>query len=151
MSVTNTLSALTGPFTTRQQILEVLQRDITNVVDVPIYDEYPSDTSKVRYGLYVSAPDTVSRSVNQLAVQYCGYIYEEVDEFDVLFVSFQEDPLAPTVNAIVRNILTSVKDDGTQLFDGYFSRTFDQTFEYGPTRAEIYTWIFSLTRLDFNT
>jgi hypothetical protein len=151
MSVTNTLSALTGPFTTRQQILEVLRRDIINVVDVPIYDEYPSDSSKVRYGLYVTAPDTVSRSVNQLAVQYAGYIYEEVDEFDVLFVSFQEDPLAPTVNAIVRNILTSVKDDGTQLFDGYFSRTFDQTFEYGPTRAEIYTWVFSLTRLDFNT
>jgi hypothetical protein len=151
MSVTNTLNALTGPFVTREQILEVLRRDIVNVVDVPIYDEFPSDSSKVRYGLYVSAPDTVSRSVNQLAVQYCGYIYEEVDEFDVLFVSFQEDPLAPTVNAIVRNILTSVKDDGTQLFDGYFSRTFDQTFEYGPTRAEIYTWIFSLTRLDFNT
>jgi hypothetical protein len=151
MSVTNTLNALTGPFVTREQILEVLRRDIVNVVDVPIYDEFPSDSSKVRYGLYVSAPDTVSRSVNQLAVQYCGYIYEEVDEFDILFVSFQEDPLAPTVNAIVRNILTSVKDDGTQLFDGYFSRTFDQTFEYGPTRAEIYTWIFSLTRLDFNT
>jgi hypothetical protein len=151
MSVTNTLSALTGPFTTRQQILEVLRRDIINVVDVPIYDEYPSDSSKVRYGLYVTAPDTVSRSVNQLAVQYAGYIYEEVDEFDVLFVSFQEDPLAPTVNAIVRNILTSVKDNGEQLFDGYFSRTFDQTFEYGPTRAEIYTWVFSLTRLDFNT
>jgi hypothetical protein len=151
MSVTNTLNALTGPFVTREQILEVLRRDIVNVVDVPIYDEYPSDSSKVRYGLYVAAPDTVSRSVNQLAVQYCGYIYEEVDEFDVLFVSYQQDPLAPTVNAIVRNILTSVKDDGTQLFDGYFSRTFDQTFEYGPTRAEIYTWIFSLTRLDFNT
>jgi hypothetical protein len=151
MSVTNTLNALTGPFVTREQILEVLRRDIVNVVDVPIYDEFPSDSSKVRYGLYVAAPDTVSRSVNQLAVQYCGYIYEEVDEFDILFVSFQEDPLAPTVNAIVRNILTSVKDDGTQLFDGYFSRTFDQTFEYGPTRAEIYTWIFSLTRLDFNT
>ncbi len=151
MSVTNTLSALTGPFVTREQILEVLRRDIVNVVDVPIYDEFPSDSSKVRYGLYVAAPDTVSRSVNQLAVQYCGYIYEEVDEFDVLFVSYQQDPLAPTVNAIVRNILTSVKDNGEQLFDGYFSRTFDQTFEYGPTRAEIYTWIFSLTRLDFNT
>jgi hypothetical protein len=151
MSITHTVETLTGPFVTRQQILEVLRRDIINVVDVPIYDEYPSDSSKVRYGLYVSAPDTTSRSVNQLAVQYCGYIYEEVDEFDVLFVSFQEDPLAPTVNAIVRNILTSVKDDGTQLFDGYFSRTFDQTFEYGPTRAEIYTWLFSLTRLDFNT
>jgi hypothetical protein len=151
MSVTNTLNALTGPFVTREQILEVLRRDIVNVVDVPIYDEFPSDSSKVRYGLYVAAPDTVSRSVNQLAVQYCGYIYEEVDEFDVLFVSYQQDPLAPTVNAIVRNILTSVKDNGEQLFDGYFSRTFNQTFEYGPTRAEIYTWIFSLTRLDFNT
>jgi hypothetical protein len=55
MGVTNTLSALTGPFTTREQILDVLRRDITNVVDVPIYDEYPSDTSKVRYGLYVAA------------------------------------------------------------------------------------------------
>ncbi len=151
MSITHTVETLAAPFTTRQQILDVLKRDIPKNVDVPIYDEYPSDRTKVRYGLYVTAPDVVSRSVNQLAVQYCGSIYEEVDEFDVLFVSFQEDPLAPTVNAIVRNILTSVKDDGTQLFDGYFSRTFDQTFEYGPTRAEIYTWVFSLTRLDFNT
>jgi len=47
MSVTNTLNALTGPFVTREQILEVLRRDIVNVVDVPIYDEFPSDSSKV--------------------------------------------------------------------------------------------------------
>jgi len=151
MSITHTVSVLVEPFATRQQILEVLRRDIPKNVDVPIYDEFPSDRTKVRYGLYVSAPDAVSRSVNQLAVQYCGYIYEEVDQFDVIFVSYQDDPYARTVNALVRNLLTSVKDDGDQLFDGYFSRTFDQTFEYGPTRAETYTWIFSLTRLDFNT
>lgn len=151
MSITNTVRTLSVPFTTRQQILDVLRRDIPNNVDVPIYDEYPSDSSKVRYGLYVTAPDVVSRSVYQLAVQYCGSIYEAVDEFDVLFVSYQEDPYATTINTIVSNLVTSVKDDGNQLFDGYFTRTFDQAFEYGPTRAETYTWTFSLTRLDFNT
>ncbi len=151
MSITHTVSTLAGPFVTRQQILDVLKRDIPQNVDVPIYDEYPSDSSKVRYGLYVTAPDVVSRTVNQLAVQYCGSIYEEVDEFDVLFVSYQDDPYADTINLLVRNLVKSVKDDGTQLFDGYFSRTYEQSFEYGPTRAETYTWVFSLTRLDFNT
>lgn len=151
MSITHTIETLTGPFTTKQQILDVLKRDIPKNVNVPIYDEYPSDSSKVRYGLYVSAPDVVSRSVNQLAVQYCGSIYEEVDEFDVLFVSYQDDPFSDIINILVRNLVKSKKLDGTQLFDGYFSRTFDQSFEYGPTRAEIYTWAFSLTRLDFNT
>lgn len=151
MSITHTVSTLAGPFTTRQQILDVLKRDIPKNVDVPIYDEYPSDRTKVRYGLYVTAPDVVSRSVNQLAVQYCGSIYEEVDQFDVLFVSYQDDPFADAINLLVRNLVKSVKDDGQQLFDGYFSRTYEQTFEYGPTRAETYTWIFSLTRLDFNT
>jgi hypothetical protein len=151
MSITHTISTLVEPFTTRQEIIDILRRDIPRNVDVPIYDEYPSDSGKVRYGLYVSAPDTTSRSVNQLAVQYCGYIYEALDEFDVLFVSYQDDPYGRIINALVRNLLTSVKDDGDQLFDGYFSRTFNQTFEYGPTRAEIYTWTFSLTRLDFNT
>jgi len=151
MSITHTVETLAGPFVTRQQILDVLKRDIPQNVNVPIYDEYPSDSSKVRYGLYVTAPDVVSRTVNQLAVQYCGSIYEEVDEFDVLFVSYQDDPYADIINLLVRNLVKSKKLDGTQLFDGYFSRTYDQTFEYGPTRAEIYTWLFSLTRLDFNT
>jgi hypothetical protein len=128
-----------------------LKRDIPQNVNVPIYDEYPNDSAKVRYGLYVTAPDVVSRTVNQLAVQYCGSIYEEVDEFDVLFVSYQDDPHADVIKSLVSNLVKSKKIDGTLLFDDYFNNTYDRTSEYGSTRAEIFTWTFRLTRLDFNT
>jgi hypothetical protein len=151
MSITHTVETLSGPLVTKQQILDVLKRDIPQNVNVPIYDEYPNDSAKVRYGLYVTAPDVVSRTVNQLAVQYCGSIYEEVDEFDVLFVSYQDDPNADVIKSLVSNLVKSKKIDGTLLFDDYFSNTYDRTSEYGSTRAEIFTWTFRLTRLDFNT
>ena len=55
------------------------------------------------------------------------------------------------VNAIIANLVTSVKNDGVQLMDGYFERDFDQVRTYGPTQAEKHTWTFRMLRMEFNT
>lgn len=138
------------PLVSDTEIIDVLRLLIPKEWNVPIYDEFPSDESKVRYGLYISTVNTSSRSVNQLGVQYCGAYYNAVDNFEIIYVSYQKDPYEAGVLDIVNNLVTC-QVDGVQLFDGYFSRTFDMSSEYGPTRAEVYTWIFSLTRLEFNT
>lgn len=141
---------LNKPLTNTSEIIAALRLSIPNEWNVPIYDEFPSDESKVRYGLYVSTLHTSGRTVNQLGVQYCGAYYNAEDTFDVIYVSYQQDPYEQDIVAIVSN-LVSYEIDGAQLFDGYFSRTYTLESTFGPTRAEIFTWNFSLTRLEFNT
>jgi hypothetical protein len=141
---------LNRPLTNTKEIIAALRTSIPNEWNVPIYDEFPSDTSKVRYGLYVDTISTISRTVNQLGVQYCGAYYNAEDNFKVIYVSYQQDPYEDEVTDIVSNLVT-YENDGVQLFDGYFSRTYSLEIDYGPTRAEIYTWDFNLIRLEFNT
>lgn len=152
MASTKTSPALllNRPLVNDTEITAALRLFIPREWNIPIYDEFPSDESKVRYGLYVSTVNTTSRSVNQLGVQFCGAYYNAVDNFEVIYVSFQKDPYEISVVDIVNNLVT-YQIDGVQLFDGYFSRTYNMTSEYGPTRAEVYTWVFDLTRLEFNT
>lgn len=150
MAVT-TVTVLNAPTVNTQQIIDVLKRDIPKQWNIPIYDDFPSDSEVVRYGIYVSDVHTVSRNPHQLAVQYCGAIYHAFDEFNVTYISYQDDPYNLQVNAIIANLVTAVKDDGVQLMDGYFERDFDQVRSYGPTQAEKHTWTFSLVRMEFNT
>jgi hypothetical protein len=144
-------SVLNAPTVTVNQIIDVLKRDIPKAWNIPIYDDFPSDSDVVRYGIYVSDVHTVSRNPHQLAIQYCGAIYHAIDEFGVTYISYQDDPYNVAVNAIIGNLVTAVKNDGVQLMDGYFERNFDQVRSFGPTQAEKHTWTFSLTRLEFNT
>jgi hypothetical protein len=141
---------LNRPLTRSSEIVTALRSSIPSNWDIPIYDEFPSDESKVRYGLYVSTFHTSGRTVNQLGIQYCGAYYNAEDTFEVIYVSYQQDPYEQDIVAIVSN-LVSYEIDGAQLFDGYFSRTYTLDSAFGPTRAEIFTWTFSLTRLEFNT
>lgn len=150
MAVT-TVTVLNAPTVNTQQIIDVLKRDIPKQWNIPIYDDFPSDSEVVRYGIYVSDVHTVSRNPHQLAVQYCGAIYHAFDEFNITYISYQDDPYNLQVNAIIGNLVTAVKDDGVQLMDGYFERDFDQVRSYGPTQAEKHTWTFSLVRMEFNT
>ena len=150
MAVT-TVTVLNAPTVNTQQIIDVLKRDIPKQWNIPIYDDFPSDSEVVRYGIYVSDVHTVSRNPHQLAVQYCGAIYHAFDEFNITYISYQDDPYNLQVNAIIANLVTAVKDDGVQLMDGYFERDFDQVRSYGPTQAEKHTWTFSLVRMEFNT
>lgn len=140
-----------APTVNTQQIIEVLKRDIPRAWNIPIYDDYPSESDVVRYGVYVSDVHTVSRNPHQLGIQYCASIYHAFDEFNITYISFQDDPYNIQINAIIANLVTAIKDDGKQLFDGYFERDFDQVRTYGPTQAERHTWTFRLLRMEFNT
>lgn len=146
-----TYSVLNAPTVTETQISDVLRRDIPRAWNIPIYSDFPSDSEVVRYGIYVSDVHTVSRNPHQLAIQYCGAIYHAYDEFGITYISYQDDPYNTAVNAIIANLVTAVKDDGNQLFDGYFERDFEQVRSYGPTQAEKHTWTFRLLRMEFNT
>jgi len=146
-----TYSVLNEPTVTVSQIIAVLKRDIPKAWNIPIYDDFPSDSEVVRYGVYVSDVHTVSRNPHQLGIQFCGAIYHAVDEFNITYISYQDDPYNTAINAIIANLVTAFKNDGQQLMDGYFERDFDQVRTFGPTQAEKHTWTFSLTRLEFNT
>lgn len=147
----STVTVLNAPTVNETQIIDVLQRDIPSDWNIPIYSDFPSDSEVVRYGIYVSDVHTVSRNPHQLGIQYCGSIYHAYDEFNITYISYQDDPYNIQVNAIIANLVTAYKDDGQQLFDGYFERDFDQVRTYGPTQAEKHTWTFRLLRMEFNT
>jgi hypothetical protein len=141
---------LNRPLISTNDIIAALNASIPKSWNVPIYDEFPSDTSKVRFGLYIDTITTVSRTVNQLGIQYCGGYYNAEDEFLIVYVSYQQDPYVDEISDIVNNLVTYKVGD-VPLMDGYFSRTFTQSSSFGPTRAEILTWTFLMTRLEFNT
>lgn len=145
------VEVLNQPFVNGTEIYDVLKRDIPSRYNIPIYQDFPSDSEIVRYGIYVSDVHPNERTVNQLGVQYCSAIYNATDVFQITYISYQDDPYNVQVNNIIANLITSLKDDGQQLFDGYFERTFSQERTYGPTQAEKHTWTFSLVRLEFNT
>lgn len=146
----HTYVPLNAPLITTSDIIEALRLTIPSDWNIPIYDDFPSVSDVVRYGIYVSDVHTVSRTINLQAVTYCGKVYNAVDQFGVTYISFQDDPHNVDVNAIIAN-LTVDEIAGVPLFDGYFNISFDQNLVYGPTQAERHDWTFQLTRLEFNT
>lgn len=144
-------TVLNEPYVNGTQIINVLKRDIPKAWNIPVYDDYPSEADVVRYGVYVSDVHLDERNPHQLAVQYCGAIYHAYDVFNITYISYQDDPYNTAINAIIANLVTALKDDGQQLFDGYFERDFSQVRTYGPTQAERHTWTFRLLRMEFNT
>ena len=139
------------PYVNDDQIIAVLKRDIPKEWNVPIFDEFPSDNEVVRYGIYVSDVHLDERNPHQLGIQYCATIYHAYDTFSIAYVSYKDDPYNRAINAIIGNLVTALKDDGEQLFDGYIERNFDQVRTYGPTQSEKHVWTFRLLRMEFNT
>jgi hypothetical protein len=150
VATVSTFVPLNAPYIRQQEIIDALRVTIPKKWNIPIYDEFPSEVEKVRFGLYVGKVYTDSRTVNQLGVTYCGNIYNAEDTFEINYVSFQQDPYEVDVCNVVNN-LTTLQVDNVPLFDGYFKNLFDSNLTYGPTRAAIYTWTFRLTRMEFNT
>jgi hypothetical protein len=146
-----TYSVLNSPTVNQNEIFEVVRRDIPTAWNVPIFEDFPSDSEVVRYGVYISDVHTVERNPNQLGIQFCGAIYNASDEFNITYVSYQDDPYNVAVNSIIGNLVTAIKDDGVQLMDGYFERDFNQVRTFGPTQAEKHTWTFRMLRMEFNT
>jgi hypothetical protein len=144
-------SVANEPYVFESEIIAVLKRDIPKKWNIAIYEDFPSDNEAVRYGIYVSDIHLDERNPHQLGIQYCGSIYHAYDTFSIAYISYQDDPYNRAVNAIIGNLVTALKDDGKQLFDGYFERNFTQVRTYGPTQSEKHVWTFRLLRMEFNT
>ena len=116
-------------------------------IQTPIIEvsaNYPSEDSTIAYGIYVDDVTENSRTVNQLAVQQCGTMYDAVDEFNILYISYQNDPQGPVLLNAINNLAANVN-----FFDGYTSVEYNRDVTIG-NRSEIHTYTFNLTRLEFN-
>lgn len=122
--------------------LRAVARQQTPIIEVSA--TYPSEDDNIAYGLYVDDVTNNSRTVNQLAIQKCGAMYDAVDQFNILYISFQNDPQALVIQDAIEDLAGNVN-----FFDGYTSVEFDREVTIG-NRSEIHTYTFDLTRLDFN-
>jgi len=133
------------PLLVKQNIIDYLKVVTDNLVPiVEVSGTYPSTDDVVPYGIYVDDVSTVSREVNQLGVQPCGSVYTMTDEFNILFVSIQDDPKWIYVEERIQNMSAD-----SQFFDGYFEVTFTQDIVIG-NRSEKRTYTFNIKRLNFN-
>lgn len=147
---------ITGTVTTNNQyiiqgeIVDALKAQIKTLkLNVPVYDEWPSDSQLVRFGLYVSDLSIGDRSPYQLALSLGGNIYIATDEFTVTYVSFQKDPNKAPIRRLVDDLVTyEVPKTGLEMMNGYFERDYVQALDYGP-QLQKYTWTFRLKRLEF--
>lgn len=136
---------MSRPLVDKAQIVTYLRavaRQQTPIVEVSA--TYPSEDDNIAYGLYVDDVTNNSRTVNQLAIQKCGAMYDAVDQFNILYISFQNDPQALVIQDAIEDLAGNVN-----FFDGYTSVEFDREVTIG-NRSEIHTYTFDLTRLDFN-
>lgn len=135
---------MSQPLVTKEQIIEYLKERIPCDPVIEVSGIWPSNDDVVPYGLYVHDVEIESREVNQLAVQYCGSIYNITDGFTILYVSFQDDPQSYRTLGVIQDMATDVR-----FFDGYFNVTYTHTTEFG-NRAEKHTYTFEMQRIDFN-
>lgn len=133
------------PLITKQNIIDYL-KVVTDTL-VPIVEVspiYPSADDIVAYGIYVDDVSTVSRDIYQLGITKCGSIYTMTDQFQILFVSFQDDPKWIFIEDRIQKLSAD-----SDFFSGYTSVTFTQDVVIG-NRSEKRTYIFDLQRLNFN-
>lgn len=116
--------------------------ELTPIVEVN--GIYPSTDDIVPFGVYVRDCHPVSRELNQGAITNCGKIYTVTDEFEILYVSYQDDPQSFVVLGAINDLAAN-----TKIFDGYITVTFSKVEELG-NRSEKHTYTFNMTRLDFN-
>jgi len=105
---------------------------------------YPSEDDNIAYGLYVDDVTNNERSINQLAIQNCGSMYDAEDQFNILYISFQNDPQSIVIQDAIEDLAGNVN-----FFDGYTSVQMSRDVTIG-NRSEIHTYTFDLTRIEFN-
>ena len=122
-------------------------RQVTNTLTpiVEVSDVYPSADDIVAYGVYVDDVSTISREVNQLGTTPCGSVYTMTDQFQVLVVSYQNDPQWIFVEQRIQDM-----GSDSDFFQGYYEVTWTQDVVIG-NRSEKRTYIFDLKRLNFNS
>ena len=133
------------PLITKQNIIDYIKVVADTLVPiVEVSGVYPAADDVVPYGIYVDDVSTVSREVNQNGVTRCGSIYTMNDQFNVLFVSIQDDPKWIFIEERIQGMAA---DAG--FFNGYYEVTFTQNVVIG-NRSEKRTYVFNLKRLNFN-
>ena len=140
---------MAAPFIDTQDVINSLADSLDPDWAIPLYSDFPSDSDIVRYGIYVSDVHQVERTPYQLGVTFGGGTYDATDQFQVVYISFQDDPHNIDVNTIISDLVSvNNPDSTTPLMDGYFERDFDQALVYGP-QAERHSWTFRMHRLEF--
>lgn len=133
------------PLIVKQNIIDYLKVVTETLVPiVEISGIYPAADDIVPYGIYVSDVSTRNREVYQLGTQPCGSIYTMTDDFQILFVSIQDDPKWIYIEERIQNMAAD-----SQFFNGYFEVTFVQDVVLG-NRSEKRTYTFTIKRLNFN-
>ena len=122
-------------------------RQVTNTLTpiVEVSDIYPSADDIVAYGVYVDDVSTISREVNQLGTTPCGSVYTMTDQFQILVVSYQNDPQWIFVEQRIQDM-----GSDSDFFQGYYEVTWTQDIVIG-NRSEKRTYTFNLKRLNFNS
>ena len=111
---------------------------------IEVSGTYPSEDDNIAYGLYVDDVTNNARTINQLAIQNCGSMYDAEDQFNILYISFQNDPQSLVIQDAIEDLAGNVN-----FFDGYTSVEMSREVTIG-NRSEIHTYTFDLTRLEFN-
>jgi len=133
------------PLVDKAQVVDYLRA--VAKLQVPIIEvsaTYPSEDDNIAYGLYVDDVTNNARTVNQLAIQYCGSMYNADDQFNILYISFQNDPQSIVIQDAIEDLAGNVN-----FFDGYTSVEMSRDVTIG-NRSEIHTYTFDLSRLEFN-
>lgn len=143
---------MAAPLVTQAQIVAALKQQFVATLPgtvIEVFSEWPDLSTNVRYGVYVTTVDQTSKEPYQLAVTRNCSIYQVIDAFQILFISFRDDVNQDAIMDIVSELPGyTVTGATTPLFDGYHQRTYSQTEEYGP-RAIRHSWEFSMERLEF--
>jgi len=133
------------PLIVKQNVIDYIKVVADTLIPiVEVSGIYPSADDIVPYGIYVDDVSTINREVYQLGTQPCGSIYTMTDQFQILFVSIQDDPKWIYIEERIQNMSAD-----TTFFSGYFQVTFTQNVVIG-NRSEKRTYVFDLKRLNFN-
>ena len=132
------------PIITKEKIVDYLRLRAPQNPIVEVSGIYPSTDDIVAYGVYIDDVTTMSREPYKLGVQYSGAIYTESDQFNILYVSFQNDPQSIQMQFAIEDMAANVN-----FFDGYHEVDFTRDIVIG-NRSEKHTYTFDIKRIEFN-
>lgn len=132
------------PLVTKEMVIAYMREVCDTLIPiVEVNGIYPSSDDVVPFGVYIRDCHPVSREVYQLGIQTCGAIYSATDQFEILYVSFQDDPQSLFVLGHINDLAAN-----STFFNGYYEVTFSKTEVIG-NRSEKHTYTFNIKRMDF--
>jgi hypothetical protein len=134
------------PLITKSDIINTLSNTIPRVSPrIEISDEFPSEETIIRYGIFIDDVYTSDKTSFTLGVQTGGSIYTVTDEFQILYVGIQNDVNTNNITQAIQNLSSD-----QVLMNGYHEVDFSQDVVIG-NRSEKRTYNFSLKRIEFLT